>query len=220
MVKQIEPNEIETRERILDAAEELFANQGYKGASLKAIAAAAGVTGAMINYYFGNKNNLYHAVLDRILQDIGKMVQDVLATGRPAVERLEIFYGWFFDYAAQHPNFSKLTKMGLGGPEKQYFKEIIGQFFNPMFLIGVGFFENELPKKTKNGLDTKHLLLSIYGMTTAYFSEEEFMSMLLGKNALGESELAKRKECLLEIIYRALGLERPDLKGKSDSDKP
>lgn len=211
MVKTVEPNEIETRERILDAAEELFANQGYKGASLKAIASAAGVTGAMINYYFGNKNNLYHAVLDRIVQDIGKMVQDVLATGRPAVERLEIFFGWFYDYAAQHPNFSKLTKMGLGGPEKEHFREIMEKFFHPIFLIGVGFFENELPSKTKNGLDTRHLLLSIYGMTTAYFSEEEFMSMLLGKDALSKSELATRKECLLEIIYRTLGLERPDL---------
>ena len=211
MVAIEETQENATRSRILDAAEELFALHGYRGASVKRIAAKAGVTGAMINYYFGNKVGLYHAVLDRIMDDVKKMIKDVLATGLPPVQRLEIFYRWFFDYAAQHPNFARLTKMGMGGPEKEHFEKILRGFLKPMFHIGQEFFDNDLPVKKQNRVDTRHLLLTIYGMTISYFSESEFMSMFLGKNALGKKELEKRKECLIEVIFRTLGLKRPDL---------
>lgn len=209
----MEAVETETKSKILDAAEELFALEGYRGASLKAIAAKAGVTGAMINYYFSKKANLYHAVLDRLVADIEKMVKDVLATGLPPRQRLEIFYGWFFDYAAQHPNFARLTKMGLGGPEKEHFERIVSTFFRPMFQVGVGFFDGELPRGHGKSPDTDHLLLAIYGMTISYFTDSEFMSLILGRNALGKKELEKRKECMLEMIFRTLGLERPGLSG-------
>lgn len=208
-------NDGETRNKILDAAEHLFANRGYRGASVKEIATRAGVTGAMINYYFGGKLNLYHAVLDRMVEDIGRMVQDVLATGRPPAERLEILFSWFFDYAAEHPAFSKLTKMGLGGSEKGHFEEIIHRFFKPMFNIGVNFLENKLPHKKGKNFDARHLLLTIYVMTTSYFTDAEFIGQVLGKNPHSKKELEKRKELSLDLIFRTVGIKRPDLDKKA-----
>lgn len=52
-------------ERILDAAEEEFAQAGYAGTSLRVIAQKAAVTQALISYYFGSKNELYEAVFIR-----------------------------------------------------------------------------------------------------------------------------------------------------------
>jgi len=52
-------------ERILDAAEEVFAEVGYSGATLRTVAARADVTQALISYYFGNKYGLYEAVFIR-----------------------------------------------------------------------------------------------------------------------------------------------------------
>lgn len=54
-----------TSERILNAAEEVFAEVGYSGATLRMVAARAGVTQALINYYFGSKYGLYEAVFIR-----------------------------------------------------------------------------------------------------------------------------------------------------------
>lgn len=53
----------ETRARILKAAVPLFARHGYAGASVRAIVARARVNQAAINYHFGGKEGLYHAVL-------------------------------------------------------------------------------------------------------------------------------------------------------------
>lgn len=59
------PAPADTRTQILDAAEALFARHGYRPATIKALAAAAGVNTALLYYYFGDKQGLYHAVLER-----------------------------------------------------------------------------------------------------------------------------------------------------------
>jgi len=55
------------QERLLGAAEELFCEHGFKGTSIRDIAAAAGCNIASVNYYFGGKNNLYIEVWRRHL---------------------------------------------------------------------------------------------------------------------------------------------------------
>ena len=54
-----------TRLRILDAAETLFAEAGFEGASTRRIAEMAGVPAGLINYHFGSKEDLYRAVFER-----------------------------------------------------------------------------------------------------------------------------------------------------------
>ena len=55
----------ETKTRILDAAERLFAQDGIKATSLRAITEAAAANLAAVNYHFGSKEALVHAVYGR-----------------------------------------------------------------------------------------------------------------------------------------------------------
>jgi AcrR family transcriptional regulator len=57
--------EIETRQRILEAASRVFAEKGYEGATTRAIAAAASVNEVTLFRHFGSKNNLLMAVIDQ-----------------------------------------------------------------------------------------------------------------------------------------------------------
>lgn len=50
-------------QRILDAAEEVFSEAGFEGAGMKAIAASAGVSQALLHYHFGSKDRLYEEVI-------------------------------------------------------------------------------------------------------------------------------------------------------------
>jgi AcrR family transcriptional regulator len=54
-----------TRERILDAAEKLFAARGYEGTSTRAIVTASGDTIGSVNYHFGSKEKLFREVIRR-----------------------------------------------------------------------------------------------------------------------------------------------------------
>ncbi|MGQ7815097.1 TetR/AcrR family transcriptional regulator [Metapseudomonas furukawaii] len=58
------------RERLLDAAAETFARIGIHAASLRGIAQQAGVTPALVNYYFGNKERLVDALVEERLQPL------------------------------------------------------------------------------------------------------------------------------------------------------
>jgi len=69
----------DTKDTILDAAEALFARQGFANTSLRAITAAAGVNLASVNYHFGSKDALIEAVFGRRL----------LPMNRERIRRLE-----------------------------------------------------------------------------------------------------------------------------------
>lgn len=87
--------EIDRKTRILDAAENAFANDGFEGASLRDIVLAAGVNLATVYYYFSSKEGLIQAVLARRFDPLRQEHLDLMrradeeAGGRPpAVEKL------------------------------------------------------------------------------------------------------------------------------------
>lgn len=63
-------NADETRARLLSAAETLFADQGFERTTTASIAEAAGVTKAMVRYYYGDKAGLHAAVINAVVSEV------------------------------------------------------------------------------------------------------------------------------------------------------
>jgi AcrR family transcriptional regulator len=97
------------RARIVAAAIDEFAARGFKGASMDAIAARTDTTRALINYYFGSKEKLYVAVLERVYGEIrdaeARLDLDHLAP-EAAVRRIVAFT---YDYYVTHEGFVRLV---------------------------------------------------------------------------------------------------------------
>lgn len=77
-----------TKERILDAAEQLFARHGFAGASLRQVTSRAGVNLAAVNYHFGSKERLQEEVFRRRLDILNGRRADSL-NALPAEATLE-----------------------------------------------------------------------------------------------------------------------------------
>lgn len=81
-----------TRQRILGAAEALFAERGFAGASLRQVTAAAKVNLAAVNYHFGSKDNLIEEVFRRRLDELSQQrlarLAEVNASGKATLEAL------------------------------------------------------------------------------------------------------------------------------------
>jgi AcrR family transcriptional regulator len=82
------PGKPDTREAILAAARETFAERGFDGASIRAIATGAGVDPALVHHYFGTKDQLFLAAMNAPV-DPRELIPQALAGGREEVgERL------------------------------------------------------------------------------------------------------------------------------------
>lgn len=69
------------RRKLLVQAEQMFAEHGYEGVSLRRLADAAGLTPAMIHYYFKNKDGLYAAMLGDLTQRLLAQIEAAAAEG-------------------------------------------------------------------------------------------------------------------------------------------
>ncbi len=103
-----------TRERVLLAAERLFAEQGFDQTSLAEVGRLAGVSRATPGYFFGSKAELYRAVLEACFQKVRNAVRD----GRERSQSTDappeaILAGAVTDYSTfleQHPHFVRLME--------------------------------------------------------------------------------------------------------------
>lgn len=81
-----------TKEKILDTAERLFAEQGIGGTSLRQIIGVAGVNLAAVHYHFGSKENLLEAVFVRRIERVNRERLEMLdryeAAGSPTLEQV------------------------------------------------------------------------------------------------------------------------------------
>ena len=91
------------RELILDAARKVFEADGLEGASLRAIAGAAGYTPAALYFHFESKEAIYAEVLRTSLTDLGQAVNRSIARTKTPVDRLRAAAMAFFRYYSDHP---------------------------------------------------------------------------------------------------------------------
>lgn len=88
-----------TEQRILEAAEKEFEVKGFDGARTTSIASAAGVTHAMLHYYFRSKTHLFATIVRKKAETMGKLITTTF--GRkdlPLEERFRQSTGEHFDY--------------------------------------------------------------------------------------------------------------------------
>lgn len=88
---------------ILDAARNVFEADGLDGASLRAIASAAGYTPAALYFHFESKEAIYAEVLRDSLASLGRTVSRATSRAKTPIERLRAAAMAFFRYYAENP---------------------------------------------------------------------------------------------------------------------
>jgi AcrR family transcriptional regulator len=153
----------ETQTRILDAAEELFMQHGFEGASMRMLTARADVNLAAINYHFGSKDALIEAVFRRRLdamnaERIAELEQlEKEAAGRPLVADaiIRAFIGaslrMIEDTRGGGRNFTRLLGRAYTEPAKPI-RQLIGQMYAPAMERYKAAFSKALPELPKDEL--------------------------------------------------------------------
>ena len=87
---------------MLDAGERIFGARGFRSASMDDIAEASGITKALLYQYFGSKEGLYEACLERGRARLFEQLQAVAETASTPLDRLRAVVAAYFDYIDEH----------------------------------------------------------------------------------------------------------------------
>ena len=96
-------HELNTEQRILDAAKEVFQHKGLTGARMQEIADKAGINKALLHYYYRTKEKLFERVFEFAFSLFIPRVKEMMSSDKPIFEKLDFFVDNYIDLLQKHP---------------------------------------------------------------------------------------------------------------------
>jgi AcrR family transcriptional regulator len=106
------------RASILEAAEKLFSELGYEGASTRQIAKEAGANMAMINYYFGSKEGVFMEIMGKRIADFKHQLNEIKETKATVMEKLLLVVERYASRIICNLTFHKMMQRELSLPQR------------------------------------------------------------------------------------------------------
>ena len=195
-----------TRESILSAAQHEFAAKGLSGGRVDAIARRARANKRMIYHYFGNKDGLYLAALERVYEDLRGTEKTLdLADLAPeaAIRRLVEFT---FDYSRHHPEMiSLINNENLHGAKHLRRSRKVRELHSPFLtLIGDILRRGVAQGVFRPDLDPVDLYITIAAVGYFYLSNNQTLSTIFGRDLGSAAACRRRKRHNVDVILHAI----------------
>ena len=195
-------------QQILAAAEQEFLTRGYDGARTTSIAQAAGVTHAMLHYYFRTKEQLFERIVDEKFETMSHSMFAIMGDpSLPIVERIKGGIEAHFDFVAQNPLLPRFVINEIISRPERYdvLYKRVGAIIDNVYR-GL---QSEINRSAERGeierVDIKMLIISIMSLNIFTFLAYPFMEPLMGELMVNrERFLAERKAENIETILRRI----------------
>lgn len=199
---------LSNEQKILNAAEQEFLTKGFDGARTTTIAKAAGVTHAMLHYYFRTKESLFQRIVDDKFSTISHLMFTIIQdSSLPLLERIKGGIEAHFDYVAQNPNLPRFViNEVISHPERyELFQKRIGETVGNVYQN----LQKDIDQAAKQGdiiyIDVKMLFISIMSLNIFTFIAYPFMEPLMGDLMTDRQKfLNERKAENVETILKRL----------------
>lgn len=195
-------------QQILAAAEQEFLTRGYDGARTTSIAQVAGVTHAMLHYYFRTKEQLFERIVDEKFETMSHSMFAIMGDpSLPIVERIKGGIEAHFDFVAQNPLLPRFVINEIISRPERYdvLYKRVGAIIDNVYR-GL---QSEINRSAERGeierVDIKMLFISIMSLNIFTFLAYPFMEPLMGELMVNrERFLAERKAENIETILRRI----------------
>ena len=162
--------------RILDAAEDLFANRGYAATSIVDIAESIGVRGPAIYKHYGSKAEVYDAVIDRLFTPMRQYMEQIGSSGNAGPSApLEKLVKHHID----HPNIPRLIQQATLS-SGEHLEKLVDNWYRPFFA--------RLPEADDSTLP---LIMAFHSMLLGYITLAPLHARIFNTDPLSEEQLAK-----------------------------
>jgi AcrR family transcriptional regulator len=185
--------------RILAVARKIFGEYGFHGTTMRMIAKEVGIDISTLHYHWGEKKDLYEAVIIDINNDLGRKFVEVekIIHGRPLEERIEIGIDTMVDYLFLHPEISNLVLHRYFGKIRH---EELVDFKVPEFTIDI-VRSMGLKQDKQNISFSMASVLTIMNSIHSFISGEAFFRTIIRQNR--DEYIAMVKKTLKDIFIPA-----------------
>jgi len=201
-------SEPDAKQRLLTAAQEVFAHHGYEGASVRQICTLAGVNIAGVNYHFGDKEHLYIEAVKQAHSCMNSAQHaDEPAGTPPAVKLEQLIRGMAPEmHAPASPIALQLVMRELANPGKAA-SVVVEEFIRPVAQRLWGILEELLPAQSEQ--DRMMLGFSIISQCLFYRQNRPVTELLFGKAQLEALDSGRVAEHIVQFVFRALDIPIP-----------
>ncbi|MBI5506344.1 MAG: TetR/AcrR family transcriptional regulator [Deltaproteobacteria bacterium] len=190
-----------TRERILKAAEVLFADRGYAGTRLHEIAHSVGVQKASLFHHFASKDDLYRAVLAYGYYETQLTIQKALEGAASPLEKIRGLTEAYVDMVVAHPERTKiLLRQSLGDAPPGSWTEEAQRIFG----IVVDFVENWQREVGGPPVDAHAVLVGVVGMVAFFFTSAPVLAPDWFPHPLQADNVARVKRHVTSVVESCL----------------
>jgi AcrR family transcriptional regulator len=197
-----------TKDLILQAGVTEFSAKGLGGARVDAIAKRAGANKRMLYHYFGNKRDLFLAVLEHIYEEIRREEEDLHLEKLDPVAGMRRLIEFSFNYYIDHPHFIRL----LNSENLHHARHLrrstrVREMHSPFIAMIRGLLRRGVRQGVfRDGVDPVQLYISIAGLGYFYFSNIHTLSTIFGKDLFNARLREMRRRHVVEVV---LGFLRP-----------
>ncbi|MBI5496049.1 MAG: CerR family C-terminal domain-containing protein [Deltaproteobacteria bacterium] len=193
----------ETRARILDAALSSFARAGFAGARLKDIADGAGVHTALVHHYFGDKGNLYAAVLERALAPLKESGVTLLSPDLDVRMVMEGFVTLLVQFFNERRDIATLmARESLAGGEQ--LRLVMEETVRPLFQGALAFFGAARARGDVPDLDPAQMVFTVVGAVAVYFVHGSLVAQVTGEDPFTPEAVERRRTELVRMLHALL----------------
>jgi TetR/AcrR family transcriptional regulator len=197
------------RDRLLDAAIELFAERGYEAVSTGSIAKAAGLTQSMVHYYFGTKAALWQAAVERVMRRRGErfdIAQSDLRDIDP-LSRLKVIIRRFVRANADDPDLTRiLVHEGLTRSDRVHW--LSQRFMRPGYELFNKAIQDGIDAGQIHPQDPRDVTNIIVGASTLAFSLTALLADVYHEDESPWLDIDRLSDTLLDVLFHGLQVKR------------
>jgi TetR/AcrR family transcriptional regulator len=186
-----------TAERILDAAEAVFAERGYDAASLGDVADRVGIRPQAIYNHFSGKRELYAAVLERLLGPFLALLDDAALAGQ--VSGAAVTVARDIAFHARNPNLARILQYAtLGGGEP--LELLLSRWYRPFFERALRLAPEKNAIVHKNPALLPWVISGFHSLILGYATMAPLHRELLGIDPFSAEGVARQTEFVQELL--------------------
>jgi AcrR family transcriptional regulator len=190
--------------RILQAATREFAGNGYGGARVERISAAAGTVDRMLYYYFGSKEGLFRAVLERAYEELGAAEQRLRLSDAEPVAAMRALIAFTWNYYLKHPEFLRLLNSEnlMKGAHVRHSRRVKTLSFPLLSILADLLRRGAAQGKFRGDVDAVQVYLTIAALAYFYLSNRYTLSRFLGLDLMAAPQRKRWLEHITALVLR------------------